>query len=203
MRTASFVITALFAASAASAAPERATPADAQAAPADDQVVLVQDDEELGFVDKYFPFTLNVTHDSVDENLVGLWIGVLLPFGFIWSPYVFGDEKPGEDFVVDAIIIALIHLAPLLGLFFVWIPIVGWALGVVLWIYALVNGFYLTPVAIINAYDRSLGGGGGGGRKRSKPKKERRRRRRDEDAMRLVPEAPSVAALGQETVVAY
>jgi hypothetical protein len=193
MRTTALVLTALMVFGATAA---KARPADAVLheltvdEDADKQVLLVQA-EEPGFVEAYFPFTLNVNNPSVDNNLVGLWIGVILPFGFLWSPYVFGDEKPGDDFIVDAIIIALLHFLPVFGLVFAWIPFIGWALAIAINIYIWVNWLYLTPVAIINAYDRSIGpGSGGGGKKGPAPKKRRRRRRREAGL-----EMPSMATL--------
>lgn len=196
MRTTALVLTALmvFGATAAQARPADAVLHELTVdEDADKQVLLVQD-EELGFVDSYFPFTLAVNNPSVDDNMAGLWIGVLLPFGFLWSPFVFGDEKPGEDFVLDAIIIALLHMAPYLAVFIVLIPVIGWILALpinaALFIYTWANWLYLTPVAIINAYDRSIGPGSGGGRKPA-PKKRKRRRRRREAGLEL----PSMATL--------
>jgi len=165
---------------------------------ADKQLVLVQD-EEVGFFEAYFPFSLNVQNESVDANIAGLWIGTILPFGFLWSPFVFGDVRPGDGFIIDAIIIALVHFLPVLLLF---IPFIGLFLGLPMVIYIWVNLLYLTPVAIINAYDRSIGPGSGGGRK-DRPKKKKRRRRRRRSAELDLPGMPEFAQVQSQGVVVF
>jgi hypothetical protein len=199
MRTTALLLTALmvFGATAAEAAPADAVLHELTVdEDADKQVILVQD-EDIGFFEAYFPFTLDVKNASVNDSLVGLWIGTILPFGFLWSPYVFGQERPGDGFIVDAIIIELVHLIPILFLF---IPFINVFLIIPVWIYLLVSGLYLVPVAIINAYDRSIGPGAGGGK--PAPKKRKRRRRRREASLEL-PSMATLANPGANGAVAF
>lgn len=178
----------------ASAATSSVVGADSSAGELDGDVRVVGTrNEEYGFFEKYFPFSTDVQHGATDDAMVGIWIAAaILPFGWLWGPYVFADEKPGGDFAIDAIIVVLVHLLPMILLF---IPFVNLIFIIPVWIYLLVNGFYLTPVAIINAYDRSLdefGGGGGGGKKKSNKRK--RRSRRDDEESSLLRPVPSFAA---------
>lgn len=187
MYTTAYLVVALLGPAAPHAA---ADPAVAAVPEAD--VVLVQDagGEELGFVDEYFPLSLSDNIDpATDDLILPFWLSAMfLPFGWLWAPYVFADVKPGNDYLVDALLIAVFHaLASACLLPCMFIPIVN----IAVLIFNVINGWYLTPVAWLNAYDRSIKekGGSGGGTAPS-PKKRKRRRRPRQDA--LAPSASPV-----------
>lgn len=161
------------------------------------RVLTVQDERsDPDFLQKFFAITFHdpFLHGEVDDKLVGLYIGFVLPFGFLWSPFVFGESKPEGDYIVDALLIEIIHVLLSVAAQFTmvlwWFPILGWVLGIAVFAFHLFNFFYWIPVNLMNAYDRSIPGGGGG-KKKSSGKKRRRR------SANLFEETPGLAAAVQ------
>lgn len=119
-------------------------------------VVTPVADEELGFIDLYFPFMPDPITDQaplepeVQENFWLLYIVYALGSGVaspVWVHMIFmGDTDVGEDHLMEALIGWLIHLP----IFVVaWFPILGW-------IAALANIWYLIPLLGINTLDRNV-----------------------------------------------
>ena len=157
----------------------------------EDVIILIQDDgEELGFFDEYFPLSLTENLDpSADKLVLPFFLAhFFLPFGWLWAPYVFADVKPGSGYLLDAVLIMIFHaLVSGCVLPIAIIPIIGWLLFIPIMIFNLINIWYLAPVALINAYDRSIkgtggskAGGGEDGERRKKRKKRKRRRKAEE-----------------------
>lgn len=122
----------------------------------DTLVVTPVADEEIGFVDLYFPFMPDPIMDQaplepeVQENFWLLYIvyavggGVASP---VWAHMIFlGDVDVGEDHLMEALIGWLIHVPLFL---IMWIPILGW-------IAALANIWYLIPLQGVNTLDRNI-----------------------------------------------
>lgn len=124
--------------------------------------------ENPAVLERYAPIVLeSERHPEVDERLGMFFLGGLLPFGQVYLPLIDGGEY-GDGYLVDAGLIALVHLLPHVFLFalivstpLVVIPFVGWIL--VAMVYAvqvanilafLVNNFYCTPVAVANEANR-------------------------------------------------
>jgi hypothetical protein len=180
MPTAAFLVVALLG-PAASLSDTAATSAD---------LLLVDDDggaagEELGFFDEYFPLSLADNLDpATDDLILPFWLSaIFLPFGWLWAPYVFGDVQPGNDYLLDALLIAIFHaLASACLLPIAMIPIIGWLLFIPIMIFNVINGWYLMPVAWLNAYDRSIKAKGATAGPKAGPDKSKRRRRPRQDA---------------------
>lgn len=119
-------------------------------------VVTPVADEEVGFIDMYFPFMPNPIMDQtplepeVQENFWLLYI-VYAVGSFLASPVwvhmiFMGDVDVGEDHMMEALIGWLIHVPLFL---IMWIPILGW-------IAALANIWYLIPLLGVNTLDRNV-----------------------------------------------
>lgn len=151
-------------------------------------------EEEMGFFDKYYPFSFDDEyHPEVEKDLVTLYFMEL--FGmFPWGPYVFHDQTPSLEFVYEMMAIYIIHYILVVPtIYLIWVPIIGW-FGVPIWV--ALNVFYLMPAAILNAYNRDYvrrnGGGDEGGR----------RRRGGGGSSASLPAPPAVAS-ADEALVAY
>lgn len=131
----------------AAEAEEAADEAAAEAADAvDDLAVDTVADEEMGFFAKHLAFTHDENlHPQIEEakwthHIAGIFLG------WIWSPFVLEGPEPGEDFIMDTFISAIVKF--ILG---GWIPVVYFF-----------HFFWWYPVGGINAYNRSVSGGSAG-----------------------------------------
>lgn len=106
--------------------------------------------EELGFMEKYIPFSLNENlSQPVDEAVFPTFAGsiCLTPLGgWLVNYLVMGEQRPVES---DALMVALAHCG------------IQFCLGVgsilvIPAILLLVDWLYVAPVAILNAQDRAL-----------------------------------------------
>lgn len=135
-----------------------------------------EEDGELGFVERYFPFSLTKDmHPAVEDIIWSFWVAnfiPVIPFPQIWLPMVALEGDVPSDYLLDAIIVYALHIAPHLALLVVGLPLlvlgaipyVGWFLilpcalacnGANL-IGLVVNAWYLLPVALANTMDRDL-----------------------------------------------
>lgn len=139
----------------------------------DPGLVEVVSRNDNGFIDKYFAMGF---HDDMNPDLESSWLLIycgffIVPFGFCLAPFLCGlvtsAPTPGGGYILDAILIVLLHF--LLGIPMGLIPIVGAFLS-------LFNVCYWTPVNLINAIDRNSGAPAGG---EPPPKKRNKRRRRN------------------------
>jgi len=114
-------------------------------------------EEEVGFIDKYYPFVLaDNLHPEIEDNLVVVWLlsALLWEFaGALWIPKAMVGLDVDDEFMSEALVGWLIHLVPLALTF---TGILSW-LGAIYWIAA---SAYLSPVHIINTYNRHIVGGG-------------------------------------------
>lgn len=158
--------------------------AEAQAKAGAPQVLPVSD-EELGFFDQYYPFTLSDNlHPEIEDNMVVIWIISALVWEFagaLWIPKVLVGLDTDEEFTSDALIGWLIHAAPLI------LSVLG-PLAIVGTIYWIVASFYLSPVHIINTYNRHIVG--------SKKKSRKAREKKGNAAFNALPGLPAYAANG-------
>lgn len=128
---------------------------------------------EKDFFAKYFPFSFeDPLHPAVDENLWTFWVGLLVPFGQLWLPFIVIDDVP-KDYFVDALLIYIVHVvphvilsvlafAPICLLPCAAVPYVGllcipiiplsiFGCHSINGLLGLANGLYLIPVALANS----------------------------------------------------
>ena len=127
------------------------------------EVTTVADTEEIGFVDNYFPmgFEQETLPPEIEDNKVVFWIVQAFLGGLagpLWIPQTFFKMEPTvETYKDDAIMFWLINLAlflPVVFLYVSWIPIIGWALGVVTVVYLASRYLWFGPVSMINFFLR-------------------------------------------------
>jgi hypothetical protein len=131
---------------------------------------------EAGFMERFFPlqFNENLHPDVKDNQLMFFLGGLLFPCaGNAWLPGVASNAQQPEGFLGEAFLIWAAHFAvhfiPLFlvpcGCGLALIPVVGGLLSSAFFsvlglafsvngLCCLVNGFYFTPVAVANAWDR-------------------------------------------------
>lgn len=108
-------------------------------------------DKELGFFERYFPFTMHETFsEPVQEILVGVWIGAFFcpGIGVLVGNLMLGDRAPEES---DLLAIALWHIGLRLTSLVLALPTGGLTTLV-----TLTDMAYLAPVAILNGFDRAI-----------------------------------------------
>lgn len=120
----------------------QATETTGQPGPALQQVARGQDNP--GFFERYFPFSLNrnLTPEVDDIVLVTILFNIFLPFGALWGPLVLLDDPPRLDSDI-----ALAYVVP--GL------LVTTALSLILCPAFCITYYWNTPVAVLNAWDRA------------------------------------------------
>lgn len=118
--------------------------------------------DEPDFIEKYFPFALSDDlHPELEDSVWAFWLVQVLPV-FVapqaWvTPMIF-DGEPPEDYVMDAIIIYVTHLAPhaclyaatLPCLIIPWVNICGGLCLLANGVACVANFAYLMPVAFAN-----------------------------------------------------
>lgn len=183
MNTAAAAVFTLCAA--ASAGPAASAPHAAQA-----PIVVVADDGEPDFLERYFPLMMDdPVATTVEDNKLLFFLGGILPLGQVWLPLVAGTQTD-DDYLVDALIIAAIHLFPHLALLIlvaatpvVIIPVFGWfivgsiyLLNAINLVAFIANNFYFTPVALVNEANRHAGAPQAEGKRKKKPSKRRKKK---------------------------
>mgnify|MGYP000974028817 CR=1 FL=1 len=153
------------------------------------------DEEKLGFFDKYYTLTFDDEyHPDVEKDLFLLYVlevvGVLS-----WGSTEFIGFTPSLQFRDEYAGITMIHFMTMIPFIYLWwVPIIGW-FGVPIWF--AVNIYYLIPAAALNAYNRDYvrqrgAGDDDGGRRRPS----------GDGTSAALPRPPSVAS-ADETLVAY
>jgi hypothetical protein len=160
---------------------------------ADAPLVVVADDGEPDVLERYFPLVMDAPLAStVEDSRLFFFLGGCLPLGQVWLPLV-GGMQTDDGYLVDALIIAAIHLFPHLALLILVaatpvaiIPVLGWIIVASIYlvnainlIAFIANNFYFTPVALINEANRHAGDAG------SKKSKTPSRRKKKNAALQL------------------
>ena len=122
---------------------------------------------------------------SVEDNRLLFFLGGIFPLGQVWLPLVAGLEVD-DGYLVDALIIAALHLFPHLALLILVaatpvaiIPVLGWIIVATIYlanavnlIAFIANNFYFTPVALINEANRHPAGASN--KKSGKPRRKKK-----------------------------
>jgi hypothetical protein len=111
---------------------------------------VAQPVDEPGFFGKYIPFGFpDAPEPEVRAAYIWFFVGMFVPFGVIWVPALVMGAFP-DGYIVEAILTYAVHAGIALILFPTLIC------PPVFLVLELANGWYLTPVAMIGTFDRSV-----------------------------------------------
>jgi hypothetical protein len=152
-------------------------------------ILAAESSEDLSFIDKYIPFSLDdELHPDLDKNLVVVWVLMIFFGGYagpLWIPKVITNLDTDPDYTSEALINWLVHL----GISIVSIPLIYCiGAGIVL---SLTNTFYLFPVATINSFNRHIDDGG------------KKKKRGSSSAFHELPGMPALASSDLAPSLAY